>query len=196
MLLRSNSLCWETLVRWHLISDRLVTASSSAWERWEASLAQNTRNTGLLKVCSHTLLTFLLCGDNCLRPSLSNQLLLSSVLCVSDGQELHELWLADDAGAWVVAAVVALPVCVVGDVTSWESDSVVVAARVESTWCWEAELWVQWDTVGTLWGNGEDAADLLPDALGLDSVFLTQLAPEQAEVDIACALNVVSRQPL
>ena len=172
MLDWENLLGWETLILWHLVSNGLVATSSSAWERWKTALAQDTCNTPLPEICSNTLLSLLLCGDNRLRSCFPDQLLLCSILGVADGQELNKLWLADDAGTCVVAAVVALPVWVIGDVSSWESDSIIVASWVECARCRVAELWVQWDTVGAVWVDGQEAADALPNASGLDSVFL------------------------
>lgn len=113
------SLCWESLILWHLVSDRCRTATSRAREWWKAILAQNTCNTSLPEVRRHTLLSLLPRRNNRLRSCLSDQLLLGAILRVTDGQQLDELRLPDDAGAWVVAAVVALVVCVVGDVTGW-----------------------------------------------------------------------------
>lgn len=80
--------------------------------------------------------------------------------------------LPHDAQARVVAAVVALPVGVVGDVAGGDSDGVVVLERRVVAGRRVAVVWVQRDAVGAVRVDGGRAADALPDAGGLDGVFL------------------------
>lgn len=77
-----------------------------------------------------------------------------------------------DGIARVVAPGVALPVRVVGDVSRGVGDGVVVRQRVEGTRGRVAVVGVQGHAVGAVGVDGESAADAVPDADGLDGVFL------------------------
>ena len=91
---------------------------------------------------------------------------------VADGQQGDGVGLAHDGQARVVAADVALPVRVVGDVAGRAGDWVVVGERVLATGRGPAEVRVEGDAIGALRIDCERAADALPDADGLESLFL------------------------
>jgi hypothetical protein len=71
-----------------------------------------------------------------------------------------------------VAAVVALPVRVVGNVASWEGDRVVEGHGVVAAGSWVTVVRVQRNTIGAVGINGEGFANGLPDSGGLDGLFL------------------------
>ena len=87
-------------------------------------------------------------------------------------QERNGLGLAHDGQARVVAPRVALPVRVVGNVARGESDGVGIRQRVQLARRRVAVVRVQGDAVGAVGVDGEGAADAVPDADGLDGVFL------------------------
>ena len=90
----------------------------------------------------------------------------------ADAQQGNGLGLAHDGQARVVAPRVTLPVRVVGDVAGWVGDGVVVRKGVEGARSWDAVVGVQRNAVGAVGVDGEGTADAVPDADGLDGVFL------------------------
>lgn len=111
------------------------------------------RVASLLKGLCQTSLGLLLNSNKLLLASLSNKVDLGS-LSTTDGKELGELGLVDDAELGVAAADVALPVRVVGDVASGERNGVVVLERVVGAGGRVAEVRVQRNTVRSLGVDG------------------------------------------
>lgn len=112
----------------------------------------------------------------------SNQLLLSSLsdlenvvlggCLASDCEQTNGVGLAHGAQLGVAPPDVPLPVWVVGDIARREGDWVIVGKRGNRARGGETELSVQRDTRGTFRVNSEKATNALPDASGLDCVFL------------------------
>lgn len=90
----------------------------------------------------------------------------------ADRQKRDLLGLADVAQARIVAAGVALPVRVVGDVPRREGDGIVVLERVIAARRGIAVVGVEGDAVGPVGVDGCRAAEALPDAGRLECVFL------------------------
>lgn len=90
----------------------------------------------------------------------------------ADRQQRRGVGLADHAQARVAAARVALPVRVVGEVARGDGHGVVVAQGVEAARRGPAVVRVQGHAVGAVRVDGEGAADALPDADGLEGLFL------------------------
>jgi hypothetical protein len=82
------------------------------------------------------------------------------------------LGLVDDTELGVVAAVVALPVGVVGDVASGQRNGVVVLERRVGAGGRVTVVRVQRNTVGALGINGQEAAEGLPDTRRLEGLLL------------------------
>lgn len=73
-----------------------------------------------------------------------------------------------------MAAVVALPVRVVGDVTRWKGDGVIKRHGVVAAGRWVAVVRVQGHAVGAVGVDGEGFSDGLPYSCGLDGLFLRE----------------------
>lgn len=116
-------------------------------------------------------LAVLLGSNELLLASLANELDLGLGLA-ADSQQADNIGLVDDGKARVRTAGVALPVGVSGNITSGQRNGVVVLEGVVGAGGGKTEGRVERDTVGALGVEGEDAAEGLPDAGGLDSVFL------------------------
>jgi hypothetical protein len=83
--------------------------------------------------------------------------------------------LANDGKLRVVAAVIALPVRVVGNIARRESDGVGVFEGIVGAGGRVAVVWVEGDTVGAVGVNCKGASDAFPDAGRLKRVLLKQL---------------------
>jgi hypothetical protein len=83
--------------------------------------------------------------------------------------------LAHDGKLRVVAAMITLPVRVVGNVTCGESDGVGVFEGIVGAGGRVAVVWVEGDTVGAVGVNCKGASDAFPDAGRLEGVLLKQL---------------------
>lgn len=147
-----------------------------ARQRWQAtsSLQHPLRSldTGRLDIVGQAgLLALLLGGNQSLGSLLANELDTGGG-SGADGQESNLLGLGDDRETGVVAAGVALPVRVVGEVAGREGDRVVVLEGVVLAGGGEAVVGVEGDAVGAVGVEGEGGAELLPEAGGLDGVFL------------------------
>jgi hypothetical protein len=103
----------------------------------------------LIECLCQTSLGLLLNSNELLLAGLADKIDLGS-LSAADGDELGELRLIDDAELGVAAAVVALPVRVVGDVASGQRNGIVVLERVVGAGGRVTEVRVQRDTVGAL----------------------------------------------
>lgn len=117
------------------------------------------------------LLAFRRGRDQRLAAGLANQLDLGGGRA-ADRQQGHRGGLVDDAQPRVVAARVALPVGVVGDVTGGDGHRVVVEGRIVAAGCGPPEMRVEGHAVGAVRVDGEGAPDALPDARGLEGLFL------------------------
>lgn len=67
---------------------------------------------------------------------------------------------------------VALPVRVVGNISSRDGDGIIVGRRVVAAGRGIAVVRVQGNTVGAVGVDGESFADRFPDTCGLDGLFL------------------------
>lgn len=87
-------------------------------------------------------------------------------------QESDNILLRDGGQRGVVAAVVALPVRIAGNVTSRKSDGVSVKLGRDRPGMRVAELSIERDTRRAVGVDGEESSNLLPHANGADGVFL------------------------
>ena len=110
-------------------------------------------------------------GDEGLLAGVADELLLGGG-GAAEGQQADGVALGHVAGAGVGAADVAAPVGVVGDVAGGGGDGIVVAVRVVGSRRGVPEVRVQRHAVGAVRIDGEGAADALPDAGGLEGLFL------------------------
>lgn len=113
-------------------------------------------------------------GDERLRAGLANQLRLGRS-GAADRQQGDGIGLVDDAKARVVAAGVALPVGVAGNVASGDGDGVGDAEGVLLAGRRGAVVGVEGHTVGAVLVERHEAAKALPDALALQGLFLWML---------------------
>lgn len=132
------------------------------------------RNALLLKHARQPLLLALSSRrDQRLAALGANQLDLGAALGgIADRQQGDGVGLAHDREARVVAARVALPVGIVGDVARGHGHGVVVEGRVVAAGGRPAEVRVEGHAVGAFGVDGEGTADAFPDAGGLEGVFL------------------------
>jgi hypothetical protein len=145
----------------------------TAGQRWQSPDKHILRHVlgGLLQRLGQARLALLLGRHEGLLARLADELDLGARRA-ADRQERGELRLVDDAELGVGAARVALPVGVVGDVARGERHRVVVLGGRVRAGRGVAEVGVQRDAVGSLGVDGEEAAERLPQAGGLEGVFL------------------------
>lgn len=149
----------------------------------QAVCAQNTLNALLVPLEESgqaTLLTLLLNLHQLLRTGLANlQNIILGGGCASNGKQADSIRLANGAQLGVAPPSVALPVGVVGNVTRWDGDGVIVRQRGQGPGSRKTELRVQRDTGRAIGIDGEELTETLPDSSGADGVFLlrTQFGP-------------------
>lgn len=89
------------------------------------------------------------------------------------GKKTNNVGLIHRTESRIVSPSIALPVRVIGDVTRWNCDRVVIGQRWKRSWSRQAELGVQWNASRATRINGQKATDTLPYASRLNSVFLS-----------------------
>lgn len=125
----------------------------------------------LLQELGQARLALLLRRNESLLAGLANQLDLG-LRGASHRQQRHDVTLGNDAELRVRATVITLPVGVVGNITGGKSDGVVEAEGVQASGRRVSEVRVQGNTVGAIGVEGEGLADGLPQAGGLEGLFL------------------------
>lgn len=153
---------------------RTLLQALPAEQRWHAVHEQvlGRLHALLLEHLGEALLLALGLGRHKRLAALLSDQLDLGVRGVADRQQGDGVGLVHDGQAGVVAADVTLPVRVVGDVAGGAGDRVVVGQRVLATRCGPAEVWVEGDAIRALRIDRKRAADALPDADGLEGLFL------------------------
>jgi hypothetical protein len=129
----------------------------------------------LLEVLGQALLLALLLGSHeRLASGLANEF-HPRLDSAADAKERDLVGLSNDGKLRVVAAVVALPVRVVGNVAGGECDRIGILEGVVRAGGRVAVVGVERDTVGAVRVNREGASDAFPDAGRLKSMLLKEL---------------------
>lgn len=148
--------------------------TSTTGQRRQPILPQRSQHALLprpLKVPANPQRPLLLRSDQLLTPRLAHQLPLRRARA-AHAQQRHRVCLADERQLRVRAPRVPPPVRVLGDVARGDGDGVREGEGVVGARRRVAELRVQGHAVGARGVDGEEAADALVDARGLDGVLL------------------------